>query len=124
MPKTNVEIHLKFCKSFTFPVDVKTILTDDMQIPKFLHAAGPLAGQPDLDRLVDHVEERWHLAWDRHEIKYAPPPRPPSGPSNRVDGMSFSLDFVPDAAHGYTAYDFKQSMKSNHGAPADGFLKD
>ncbi|MCP3694328.1 MAG: hypothetical protein GY917_19135, partial [Planctomycetaceae bacterium] len=70
VPKTNVEINLKFCKSFTFPVDVKTIMTDDMQIPKFLHAAGPLAGQPDLDRLVDHVEERWHLAWDRHEIKY------------------------------------------------------
>ena len=60
VPKTNVEMHIKICQSLTFPIFIKDKCIEDLQTPRFVHAGGALAGQPDVPLFVDYLEELWH----------------------------------------------------------------
>ena len=92
VPKTNVEVHIKMCQSFTFPTFIKDKCIEDLQTPRFVHAGGPLVGQPDVPLFVDYLEELWHSCHARGEIKNQAPPAQRPTYSNRVDGMTFSID--------------------------------
>ena len=61
----------------TYPQEVKSRATAQLQTPTFIIGAGlPNAGQPNLGALVQDLEELWHLAYDRGEIKDTSAPRP------------------------------------------------
>ena len=96
VPKTNVEMHIKICQSLTFPIFIKDKCIEDLQTPRFVHAGGALAGQPDVPLFVDYLEELWHSCYERGEIKHQAPPVQRPTYSNRVDGMSLMFDAFPN----------------------------
>ena len=87
--KSNVEIFQRIMlslKSFGHN-DLKSKATDELQTPRFMHAAGALAGQPNVPITVQSYAERWRSAIADGSIRRQPPRKrtPPTG--NRVDAM-------------------------------------
>ena len=95
VPNNNAQMHIKFCQAFSFPQLIRDKCLEDLQAPKFVHAGGALAGQPDLPAFVDYILELWHSLYDSPErpIKDQPPTAIAPSSSNRVDGMSANIEY-------------------------------
>ena len=94
-PYGALEVYVRFCELITVPPMIVANCMQEMQAPTHIIAGGPFAGQPNLLVFVARIEELWQNLYDRpiqpNIIRYAPPPRQHSGPSNRVDGMHLQI---------------------------------
>lgn len=98
IPKTLLEVWIKFLSQITFPKLLADEAVKQLQTPTFVIAPGlPNAGQVDLPALVTNFEELWHTIYDRGiEIKPQAAPKPPSERGNRVDGMTNVIQAFED----------------------------
>ena len=130
IPHPILEIWTKYLRQFTFPRVLADSALQQMQSPTFVLAGGPNAGQPNLSALVDNFEEIWHTIYDRGiEIKPQAAPKPPAGPSNRVDGMSLTVqdehsDYQSYDWQGVTSAELHEAYIVTAGTDAFAFLKD
>ena len=103
VPKSLVDMHVKFMSQFTFPPIIHQKCVMELQRPSITIAAGlPNAGQPDTPAIVKELQELWEVCFDTPGmIKSQAAPRPGPTESTRVDGMMSAI--VPaTSAQDYT----------------------
>ena len=104
IPKSVVDMAVKFLGQLTFPPLIHQRALSELQNPSVVLAFGPNAGQPDMPAIVRNLQETWTILYDQGAIKPSPSPKitAPAN-SNRVDGMGVSvIDAGPTDHYGYT----------------------
>ena len=129
--KPILDVWIKFLSQITFPKLLADKAIMELQMPSFIIAVGPNAGQPDLPALSNNFEELWHTIYDRGvEIKPQAAPAAPSDRSSRVDGMMNSVLDAPINPNNYDWTGISQPelheayFTSTGGGEAFAFLRD
>ena len=104
--KSNAQIFRKLLNSITFPSDIRVICEGQLQAPTWIHAAGPLNGEPSIPIAEQKLTELWKRRVQNGQIKQVAPTAPKPARGNRVDS-----NFVQSQAHMMTIQNYSASVQ-------------